>query len=179
MNLKVRPVFFGTEREKARAVLEIVKEVLPSHVELAPEAFLQSWEDLSGFPEKLEGMDAILELTENIRPTAIRFFIRLGDFGLPLILYGGDYAVAPRRLEATGYWKSMGARVYFSLSRADLRDHLSLLAAKHRIEHTRALLVGSQYSSPYVVTSSPDLKKALQALGVEIRSCESARLREY
>lgn len=179
MNLKVRPVFFGTERKKARAILEIVKEVLPSHVELAPEAFLQSWEDLSGFPEKLEGMDAILELTENIRPIPIRFFVRLGDFGLPLVLYGGDYTIAPRRLEATGYWKSRGLRVYIALKRDDLKDQFGLLAAKHRIEHTRALLVGSQYSSPYVVTSSPDLKEALQALGVEIRSCESARLREY
>jgi len=179
MNLKVMPVFLGTEKDKARAILETVKEVVPAHVELTQETFLKSWEDLPDFQEKLEGMDAILELTENIRPIPIRFFIRLGDFGLPLVLYGGDYTVAPRRLEATGYWKSRGLRVYFALKQADLRDQLGLLAAKHRIEHTRALQIGSRFNSPYVVTSSPDPKVALRALGVEIHFCERARYLHY
>ena len=179
MNLKVRPVFFGTQKGKATTILETVKEILPPHVELAQEAFLNTWEDLLGFQEELEGADAILELTENIRPTPIRFYLRLGDFGLPLVLYGGDYTVAPRRLEAAGYWKSRGLRVYFALKRADLRDHLALLAAKHRIEHTRALQIGSRFNSPYVVTSSPDPKVALRALGVEIHFCERARCLQY
>jgi len=179
MNLKVMPVFLGTEKDKARAILETVKEVVPAHVELTQETFLKSWEDLPDFQEKLEGVDAILELTANIRPIPVRFFIRLGDFGLPLVLYGGDYTVAPRRLEATGYWKSRGLRVYFALKQADLRDQLGLLAAKHRIEHTRALQIGSRFNSPYVVTSSPDPKVALRALGVEIHFCERARYVHY
>ncbi len=173
MNLKVTPVFLGTEKGKARAILETVKEVLPPHVELAEEAFLKSWEDLPGFQEKLEGMDAILELTENIRPIPIRFFVRLGDFGLPLVLYGGDYTIAPRRLEATDYWKSKGLRVHIALKRDDLKDQLGLLAAKHRIEHTHALQIGSRYS----ISSDP--RVALQALGVQIHSRERAAYLRY
>jgi L-fucose isomerase-like protein len=179
MNLKVKPVFLGTQKGKARAILETVQEVLPPHVELVQEAFLKSWEDLPDFQEKLEGVDAILELTENIRPIPIRFYLRLGDFGLPLVLYGGDYTVAPRRLEATGYWKSKGLRVYVALKRDDLKDQFGLLAAKHRIEHTRALQIGSRINSPYVVTSSPDPKVASRALGVQIHSCESATYLRY
>jgi hypothetical protein len=102
MNLRVKPLFMGTEKEKAGAILDAIREVVPPHVELLPEAFFSTWEDLPAFQEGLEGVDAILELTENIRPIPIRFYLRLGDFGLPLVLYGGDYAVAPRRLEAAG-----------------------------------------------------------------------------
>jgi hypothetical protein len=149
MNLKVKPVFFGTEKEKAGVILETVREIIPAHVELAQEAFLDTWEDFPDFREKLDGVDAILELTENIRPIPIRFFVRLGDFGLPLVLYGGDYTITPRRLEATGYWKSRGVKIYLALTQADVRDQLALLAAKHRIEHTRALQIGSRFNSPW------------------------------
>jgi L-fucose isomerase-like protein len=174
MNLKVKPVFFETDKEKAESILKRVKEILPPHVDLIPEAFLSSWEDLPDFQESLEGTDAILELTENLRPVPIRLFLRLGDFGLPLVLFRGDFYVTARRLEAAGYWKSRGVRVHLALTGADLRDHLALLAAKHRIENTRALLIGSRFQSPYVVTSSPDFTLARRVLGVEIDSCDTA-----
>lgn len=179
MNLKVRPLFLGTEKERAGAILEGIRESIPAQVELLPEAFLSTWEDLPAFQEGLEGVDAILELTENIRPIPIRFYLRLGDFGLPLVLYGGDYAVAPRRLEAADSWRSRGVKAYMALSRVDLRDQLALLAAKHRIEHTRALQIGSRFNSPYVVTAAPDPKVALRALGVQILFCDRARYLQH
>jgi len=179
MNLIVKPVFFKTDKEGAGSILKAVEEILPTHVKLAPAAILNSWEDLPDFQEGLEETHAILELTENIRAVPIRLLVRLGDFGLPLLLFGGDYAVAARRLEAKGYWKSRGVKVHLALTRADLKDQLALLAAKHRIENTRALLIGSRFYSPYVLTSSPDFRLARRALGVEIHSCENAKYLDY
>ncbi|MDH7499737.1 MAG: hypothetical protein QHH30_05055 [candidate division NC10 bacterium] len=179
MNLMVKPVFFKTDKDRAGSILKAVEEVLPRHVRLAAAAILNSWEDLPGFQEGLEGAHAILELTENIRAVPIRLLLRLGDLGLPLLLFGGDYVAAARRLEATGYWRSRGVKVYLVLTRADLKDQLALLAAKHRIENTRALLIGSRFHSPYVLTSSPDFGMARRALGVEIHSFENAKYLDY
>jgi len=179
MNLIVKPVLFKTDKERVASILKAVEEVLPRHVRLAPAAILNSWEDFPDFQEGLEGAHAILELTENIRAVPIRFFLRLGDLGLPLLLFGGDYTAAARRLEATGYWRSRGAKVVLALTRADLKDQLALLAAKHRIEVTRALLIGSRFYSPYVLTSSPDFGLARRALGVQIQSCENAKYLDY
>lgn len=178
--MKAKPVFFGTEKEKAGVILNSIKEIMPAHVDLAPTAFLSNWEDFPGFQEDLEGADVILDLTENIRAVPLRLLIRLGDFGLPLVLFGGDYYLSPRRLEATGYWKAAGVKVYLAATRGDLRDQLGLLAAKHRIQKTRALLIGSRFGSPYVVTSSPDFAVARRSLGVEILCCTTSKyLRIY
>jgi L-fucose isomerase-like protein len=161
------------EKEKAGSILESIRnsELIPAHVELTEEAILSSWDDLSHFQENLEGVDALLELTENLRPVPIRLYLRLGDFGLPLVLFGGEFYATPRRFEATGYWRHRGVAVYLPLTRTELKEQLTLLAAKHRIRQTRALLVGSRYNSTFVVTTDYDFSAALRALGVEIQSC--------
>ena len=178
MKLKAKPVFFRTEKEKAEIVLKSIRERIPAQVELTEESFISSFDDFSDFQERLEGVDVLLELTENLRPVPIRLYIRLGDYGLPLVVFGGEFYVTPRRIEAAGYWKQRGVTVHIPLTWDELKNQLTLLAAKHRIRNTRALLIGSRYNTPYVITSSFDDDTAMRVLGVEILSCSTHRYLE-
>lgn len=174
MDLRVMPVFFNTPGAKAKAIVDTIRDLIPEHAELTDEASLDTWEDFQGLQERAAGVGVLLELSENLRPVPIRFFLRLGDYGLPIILFGSEFHLAPRRLEAAGYWKSRGNKVFLPLTRADLREQITLIAAKHRIERTQALVIGSRYNSPYVVTSLPDLRVAQRTLGIRLHSCEAA-----
>ena len=122
--------------------------------------------------------DIFLELSENIRLVPIRLLLRLADFGLPVVLFGGEFNPGARRLETAGYWKFKGHKVFLPLTREELREKIILMTAKHRIERTQALLLGSRFSSPYVVTSLPDFGAALRTLGIKIQSCKVARFME-
>ena len=106
MKLKVKPVFFKTDREKAEIILKSVLEHMPTHAEFTEESIINSFDDLPDFQQGLEDVDALLELTENLRPVPIRLYIRLGDFRLPIVVYGGEFYITPRRIEAAGYWKT-------------------------------------------------------------------------
>ncbi len=174
MDLKVMPLFFNTPRQKANAILDTIRDLIPEHAELTDEALLNTWEDFQDLQERAAGVDMLLELSENLRPVPIRFFLRLGDYGLPIILFGSEFHLAPRRLEAAGYWKSRASKVFLPLTRAELREQITLMAAKHRIEKTQALLIGSRFNSPYVVTSLPHFRVALRTLGIQLHSCEAA-----
>jgi L-fucose isomerase-like protein len=178
MMLRAKPVFFRTEKEKAEIILQSIREGIPAQVELTEESIISSFDDFSDLQESLEGVDVLLELTENLRPVPIRLYIRLGDFGLPLVVYGGEFYVTPRRIEAAGYWKPRGVTVYIPLTRNELNNQLAMLAAEHRIRNTRALLIDSRYNTPYVITSSFDHNTAMLVLGVKILSCSTHRYLE-
>jgi len=179
MALRVKPVFFSTEKEKVEKILKNVKEYIPAHVTLSEESIIRSPDDLADFQENLEGVDVLLELTENLRPVPNRLYTRLGDYGLPIVVFGREFYVTPRRLEAAGYWKPRGVAVHIPLTRDELENRLGLLSAEHRIRNTRALLIGSRYNTPYVVTSSFDYNTASRALGVKILSCSTQRYLEH
>ena len=104
---------------------------------------LNTWEDFQDLQERAAGVDILLELSENLRPVPIRFFLRLGDYGLPIILFGSEFQLAPRRLEAAGYWKSRANKVflppwvsltYSNASRLILTLHPTFPAFLERIE---------------------------------------------
>ena len=103
MGLRIKPVFFMTEPPKARSILASIVRFLPSRVELSTEAHIKSEEDLALLERDLGGVDAVLELSENPRPVPIRLLIQLGEFGLPVIMYGGQFTFGVRRPEAAGY----------------------------------------------------------------------------
>lgn len=178
MNLMVRPVFFKTEKENARNILESIDDLIPSHVTMTEETIINTWDDYSDFQEKLDGVDALLELTENLRPAPIQLCVQLGNYGLPLVLFGREFHTDPRRLEAAGYWRHRGERVYLPLTRVEVKEQLALLAAEHRIRQTRALLIGSLYNSIFTATSDVDFGAARRVLGVEIVTCTSERFLE-
>ena len=178
MKLKLMPVFFKTEKHKAKAILEWVRDLIPDHAELMGETELNTWDDFQGLQENAAEADIFLELSENIRLVPIRFLLRLADFGLPVVLFGSEFCPGARRIETAGYWKVRGYKVFLPLTREELREQIILMAAKHRIEQTQALLLGSRFSSPYVITSLPDFGVALRTLGVKIQSCEAARFIE-
>ena len=173
MNLKIMPVFFKTENQEAKAVVESIKDLIPDHAELMNETFVNTWEDLQDLQEKAARADIFLELSENIRLVPIRLFLRLGDLGLPIVLFGGEFSPGARRFEAMGYWRAMGKKAFLPLTQRELSEGLALMATKQRIEHTQALLLGSPFRSPYVVTSLPDYRVALRTLGVLIHSCDA------
>ncbi len=176
MKLRVVPVFFMTEREKAEAVLGPIKDLMPKHTELTAPALLDGWEGLESLQDRASGADVLLEMSVNIRLVPLRLLLRLADFGLPIVLYGTEFAPGARRLEAAGYWKSRGMKVSLPLDRKGLRSQLTLMAAKLRIERTKALLIGSHLGSPYVVTSLQDPKIAQRTLGIEVLACEPSPL---
>jgi L-fucose isomerase-like protein len=178
MKMRVKPVFFRTDRDKVEIILKNVMEHMPIHAELTEESIISSVDDFSDLQESLEGVDALLELTDNLRPVPIRQYIRLGDFGLPIIVYGGKFCITPRRIEAAGYWKPRGVTVHIPLTDDELKNQLALIAAEHRIRNTRALLIGSRYNAPYVITSSFNYNTAKRTLGVEILSCSTQRYLE-
>ena len=173
--ITVRPVFFMTGKDNTHNILEAIRECVPRHVELTEEAIINSWDDLSGFQESLEGVDALLELSGNLRPVPLRLYVHLGDYGLPLVLFGGEFHASPRRLEATGYWRQRGVTVHLPLTHTELKERLALLAAEHFIRGTRALLVGSRYGSPHVVTFDYSFGTVRRVLGVEVIACETHR----
>jgi L-fucose isomerase-like protein len=178
MNLKIMPVFFKTENQEAKALVESIKDLIPDHAELTDEAFVNTWEDLQDLQEKAARADIFLELSENIRLVPIRLFLRLGDLGLPIVLFSGEFSPGARRFEAMGYWRSAGRKAFLPLTHRELSEGLALIATKHRIEHTQALLLGSPFRSPYVVTSLPDFRVALRTLGVSIHSCDATGFSE-
>ena len=178
MKLKVMPVFFKTGKPWVEATLEWVKDLMPGHAEMVGEAGIDTWEDLQALRENAPDADVFLELSENIRLVPIRLLLGLADFGLPVLLFGGEFSPGVRRIEAAGYWRAEGHKVLLPLTREEIREQIFLMAAKHRIERTRALLVGSRFGSPFVLTSLADFGVALRSLGVRIQSCEPARLME-
>lgn len=178
MRLKIMPVFFKTENQEAKALVESIKDLIPDHAELTDEAFVNTWEDLQDLQEKAARADIFLELSENIRLVPIRLFLRLGDLGLPIVLFGGEFSPGARRFEAMGYWRTMGKKAFLPLTQRELSEGLALIATKQRIEHTQALLLGSPFGSPYVVTSLPDYRVALRTLGVSIHSCDATGFSE-
>lgn len=178
MEMRITPVFFKTEGQKAKAILASIQELIPEHAELEEEVLLETGDDLAGLEERSAQTDLFLEMSANIRMTPLRLLIRLGDFSLPIVLFGQECAPGPRRMEAAGYWKSLGKSVFLPLTREELAVQLRLLTAKHRIKATQALLLGSRYSSPHVVTSPRDFGVPLQVLGVRIHSCPGGRFLE-
>ena len=179
MKLRVMPVFFMTERENAEADLETIKGLLPKHCELTAPALVDGWDGLEALQDRTSEADVFLELSANIRLVPVRLLLRLADFGLPIILYGTEFVPGARRLEAAGYWRARGLKVSLPLDRTGLRAQLTLMAAKLRIERTKALLIGPHMGSPFVVTSLPDPKMAQRTLGVEILACEPSQLLDF
>lgn len=178
MKLRVMPVFFKTEKPTVEATLAWVRDLMPLHAELTGEAELDTWEDLQALREHAPDADVLLELSEHIRLVPIRLLLGLADFGLPMLLFGGEFCPGVRRIEAAGCWRAEGHMALLPLTREEIREQIFLMAAKHRIEQTQALLVGSRFGSPFVLTSPTDFGAALRSLGVRIRSCEPARLLE-
>jgi L-fucose isomerase-like protein len=170
MTLKIMPVFFKTENKEAKAIVESIKDLIPDHAELLNDTFVDRWEDLQDLQEKAARADIVLELSENIRLVPLHLFLRLGDLGLPIVLFGGECSPGARRLEAMGYWRAVGKKAFLPLTQRELSEGLALMTTKQRIEHTRALLLGSPFQSPYVVTSLPDSRVALRTLGVSVHS---------
>jgi hypothetical protein len=176
MKLRVMPVFFMTEREKVETILGPIKDLMPKHTELTAPALLDGWDNLETLQDRASEADVFLELSANIRLVPVRLLLRLADFGLPIVLYGTEFAPGARRLEAAGYWKARGMKVSLPLDRTGLQAQLTLMAAKLRVEQTKALLIGSHLGSPFVVTSPPDPKMAQRTLGIEILACEPSQL---
>jgi L-fucose isomerase-like protein len=175
MKMKITPVFFKTEKKEANAILASIQELIPEHAVLDKETFVETGDDLAELAERADHSDLFLEMSANIRAVPIRLLLRLGDFHLPIVLFGEEFAPGSRRLEAVGYWKHLGVSVFLPLSREDLAAQLKLLAAKRRIEGTRALVLGSRYNSPHVVTYPRNLASPL---GVRIQSCPGDRFLE-
>lgn len=172
MSLKVKPVFFKTDRERARSILQPMREILPARVELAEEALIDSWEDFNNLRQGMEDVGALLELSEDFRRVPVRLLLWLGDLGPPVIMFGGEFVPGARRLEASGYLKAHGKTAILPLTLEDLKTRLSTLETKQRIQRLHAVLIGSRYGSGSVVTSSPDFAVAQQALGVVLHHCD-------
>lgn len=175
MKMRITPVFFKTDRKEAKAILASIQELIPEHAALDEETLVETGDDLAGLAERAGQSDLLLEMSVNLRSVPIRLLIRLGDFHLPIVLFREEFAPGPRRLEAAGYWKHLGLSVFLPLSREDLAAQLKSLAAKHRIQGTQALLLGSRFNSLHVVTYPRNLTSPL---GVRIESCPASRFLE-